>query len=261
MLYNIVKRGNNMKDKIKIKLSSFVTNILENDALRFGFTKKDKSNKNALLNKLIPTLVEVRKARRNEIEYVLKEEYQREDTENIYNAVNTVIDKIYFNDAELNVLDEYIWIRPSKETMHVYDEIETSEIFITAQELSVYIRGLLNEYSRFPQYKREMLVFDKELDIFSDACSTHNIVHFRDRESNERHKAFAYHCYYGYLYDQTNYCVIYDMNEKKIKSIPVCNIQDIYAIKQKYKPNEKLLEILQEYVDNCNFDDEIIVEQ
>ena len=57
-----------MTDKIKVKISSFVANILENDALRFGFIKNNKSNKNALLNKLIPTLVEVRKTRRNEIE-------------------------------------------------------------------------------------------------------------------------------------------------------------------------------------------------
>ena len=250
-----------MTDKIKVKISSFVANILENDALRFGFTKNNKSNKNALLNKLIPTLVEVRKARRNEIEYVLKEEYRREDTENIYNAVNTVIDKVYFSDAELNVLDEYIWIRPSKETKYVYDEIETSETLITAQELSVYIRGLLNEYSRLPQYKREILVFDKELDIFSDACLTRNILHFRDKETNKRYKAFAYNYYYGYLYDQTNYCVIYDINDKKIKSIPLSNIQDIYTIKQKYKPSEKLIELLQEYADNCNFEEEITVRE
>ena len=246
-----------MTDKIKVKISSFVANILENDALRFGFTKNDKSNKNALLNKLIPTLVEVRKARRNEIEHILKEEFRREDTESIYNAVNTVIDKVYFNDAELNVLDEYVWIRPSKETMATYDEIETSETRITAQDLSVYIRGLLNEYSRFPQYKREILVFDKELDVFSDACLTRNILHFRDKETNKRYKAFAFNYYYGYLYDQTNYCVIFDINEKKIKSIPLCNIQDIYTIKQKYKPSEKLIQLLQEYVDNCDFEKEI----
>ena len=248
-----------MTNKIKVKISSFVANILENDALRFGFTKNDKSNKNALLNKLIPTLVEVRKARRDEIEYVLKEEYGREDTESIYNAVNTVIDKVYFSDAELNVLDEYIWIRPSKETMSTYDEIETSETHITAQELSVYIRGLLNEYSRFPQYKREMLVFDRELDVFSDACYTRNILHFREKEMNKRYKAFAFNYYYGYLYDQTNYCVIYDINEKKIKSIPLCNIQDIYVIKQKYKPSERLIELLQKYVDDCSFEEEITV--
>lgn len=248
-----------MTDKIKVKISSFVVNILENDALRFGFTKNDKSNKNALLNKLIPTLVEVRKARRSEIEYVLKEEFQRDDTENIYNAVNTVIDRVYFKDAELNFLDEYIWIRPSKETLATYDEIETSETLITAQEISVYIRGLLNEYSRLPQYKREVLVFDRELDVFSDACLTRSILHFRDKETNKRYKAFAYHYFYGYLYNQTNYCVIYDINNKKIKSIPLSNIQDIYTIKQKYKPSEKLIELLQEYADNCEFEEEIIV--
>ena len=248
-----------MTDKIKIKVSSFVANILENDALRFGFTKNGNANKNALLNKLIPTLVEVRKARRNEIENILKNEYNREDSENIYNAVNTVIDRVYFDDEELNVLDEYIWIRPSKETIATYDEIETSETFITAQEVPVYIRGLLNEYARFPQYKREILVFDKELDLFSDACLTRNILHFRDKETNKRYKAFAYNYYYGYLYDQTNYCVIYDINEKKIKSIPLHKIQDIYTIKQKYKPSERLIDLLQEYANNCDFENEIIV--
>lgn len=250
-----------MADKIKVKISSFVANILENDALCFGFVKNNKSNKNALLNKLIPTLVEVRKARRSEIEYMLKNEYRREDAEDIYSAVNTVIDKVYFNDAELNVLDEYIWIRPSKEAKATYDEIETSETYITAQDLSVYIRGLLNEYSRFPQYKREIFVFDEELDVFSDACYTRNILHFRDKDTNKRYKAFAFSYYYGYLYDQTNYCVIYDINDKTIKSIPLHNIQDIYAIKQKFKPNEKLVALLQEYAENCNFEEDVTVEE
>ena len=261
ILYNIKKGGYKVKEKIKIKVSSFVANILENDALRFGFLNKEKSNKSALLKKLIPTLVEVRKARRNEIEHILKNEYCRKDAESIYNAVNTVIDKVYFSDAELSELEEYVWLRPSKETMATFDEIETSEILITAQELSVYIRGLLNEYSRLPQYKREMLVFDKELDVFSDACLTRNILHFREKETKKRYKVFAYHYYYGYLYDQTNYCVIYDINDKKIKSIPLYKIQDIYTIKQKYKPSELLISLLQEYADNCDFEKETIVEE
>lgn len=249
-----------MMEKIKIKVSSFVANILENDALRFNFTKNEKSNKNALLNKLIPTLVEVRKARRNEIEDILKNEYNREDSENIYNAVNTVIDRVYFNGERLNTLDEYIWIRPNKDTIATFDEIETSETIITAQEIPVYIRGILNEYARLPQYKREMLTFDKELDIFYYACLSHQILHFRDKETNEKYKAFAFDYYYGYLYDQTNYCVIYDINNKMIKSIPLHRMQDIYVIKQKYKPNKQILDELQEYVDDWKFDEEISVE-
>lgn len=250
-----------MTDKIKVKVSNFVANIIENDALCFGFIKNDKSNRNALLNKLIPTLVEARKTRRNEIENILKNEYNRDDSENIYNAVNTVIDRVYFSDEELNDLEEYIWIRPSKEAMATFDEIQSSEIFITAQEISVYIRGLLNEYSRLPQYKREVLTFDKEIDIFATACSEHQIVHFRDKETNERIKAFAFHYYYGYLFDQTNYCVIYDIKNKTIRSIPLHRIQDIYMIKQKYKPSDSLIERLQIYGDECNFDKEIVVEE
>lgn len=249
-----------MIDKIKIKVSSFVANILENDAIRFGFFKNNKSNKNALLNKLIPTLLEMRKARRDEIENILKHEYNRKDSESIYNAVNTVIDRVYFNDVELNELEEYIWIRPSKETITVYDEIQRSEVYITAQEVSVYIRGLLNEYSRFPQYKREMLVFDKEIDVFDEACLTSRIIHFKDFETNENYKTFAFNYYYGYLYDQTNYCVFFDIINKKIKSIPLCRIRDIYLVKQKYKPSEELMMLLQEYVKDYNFEKEIIVE-
>lgn len=158
-----------------------------------------------------------------------------------------------------NELEEYIWIRPSIEAKHVFNEIETSETIITAQEVSVYIRGLLNEYSRLPQYKRETLVFDKELDVFSDACYTHNIIHFTQRTTHKKHKVFAFAYYYGYLYDQTNYCVIYDINENVIKSIPLCDIQDIYPIKQKYKPSKKLVDLLQEYVDNYDFEKEKIV--
>ena len=248
-----------MTDKIKIKVSSFVINILDNDAFRFSFLKNKQTNKNALLNKLVPVLVEVRKARRNEIENILKNEYNREDGENIYNAVNTVIDRVYFNDEELNVLDEYIWIRPSKETRTTYDEIETSETLITAQEISVYIRSLLNEYAQLPQYKRELLIFNKELEIFANACETRQILHFKNKETSERYKAFAFGYYYDYLCEQTNYCIIYDINNKIIKSIPLYMIQDIYTIKQKYKPSELLIEQLQDYVYNFDFEDEISV--
>ena len=242
-----------MVDKIKVKVSIFVANILENDAWSFGFMKNNNSNKNALLNKLIPTLVVVRKERRNQIENILANEYNREDSENIYSAVNTVIDRVYFDGEELNSLDEYIWIRPSKESISTYDEIQTSETYITAQEVSVYIRGLLNEYSRLPQYKREMLVFDNELDIFSDACYTRQIVHFRDKDTNERYKAYAFNYCFGYLYDQTNYCIIYDINNQEIKSVPLHRIKDIYTIKQKYKSSEKLINELQIYCDNQDF--------
>lgn len=250
-----------MIDKFKIKVSSFVANILENDALRFGFMKNGKSNKNALLNKLIPTLVEIRKARRNEMKNILKNEYNRTDSEIIYNAINTVIDRVYFNDEELNVLEEYIWIRASKETIATYSEIQKSETKITAEETSVYLRGLLNEYSRLPQYKREAIVFDKELDVFSDACYTHCVLNFCDKETQKYYVAFAFDYCYGYLYDQTNYCIIFDIPNKMIKAIPLSRMQYLYTVREKYEPSEFLIEQLRAYADACCFEKEINIKE
>lgn len=248
-------------NKIKVRISTFVVNILENDAMRFGFEKNGKSNKNALLNKLIPILVEVRKSKRETIEKILKNEYNRTDSENIYNAINTVIDRVYFSDEELDVLDDSIWIRPSREARSTFEEIENSEIFITAQEVSVYIRGLLNEYSRLPQYKREVLVFDNELDIFYEAYSTQKILHFTDMKTGEKYRVLAVSYYYGYLYDQNNYCVFFDIPNSTIKALPVNRLGSMYVIKQRYKPSELLKCELQKYIDSQNFNDEVFVEE
>ena len=93
-----------------------------------------------------------RKLRREEIHDILKYEYQRDDTEKIFECVNTVIDRVYFSDEELNLLEETVWLRPTKENLGLFDEIEESESKITGQSTSVYIRGLLNEYVRLPEY-------------------------------------------------------------------------------------------------------------
>lgn len=250
-----------MKEKLKIKVSSFVANILENDALRFGFIKNNKSSKNALLNKLIPTLLAVRKERRSEIERILKDEFNRKDSENIYSAVNTVVDRVYFNNAELNILDEYIWLRPSKFNKSIFNEIETSEAHITAQDVSVYVRALLNEYSCLPQYKRELLVFDNEMDIFSDACSMHQITYFTDSKTDTLHKVFPFDYRYGYLYEQENYCIIFDIERNIIKALPLHRITNIYTIKGKYNPPKKLIDSLQDYTDSREYDTEIYIEE
>lgn len=47
---------------------------------------------------------------------------------------------------------------------------------------------------------------------------------------------------------------------KGIKCSPLTIIMVTYmTIKQKYKPSEKLVELLQEYADNCDFEKEITV--
>ena len=77
----------------------------------------------------------------------LENEFVRDDVDKVYECVNTVIDRVYFSDAELDCLDEVIWFRPSTKKQALFDEIEESETKISGQSVSVYIRGLLNEYS------------------------------------------------------------------------------------------------------------------
>lgn len=238
---------------IKLSVSGFVLRILQNDAERFGFLNKGKEpNLNGLLNKLIPNLLFLRKARREEIYRVLKDDFGREDTETIYDCVNTVIDQVYFSDAELQILDEVIWFRPSTKQNAIFDEIEQSETKITGQTTTEYIRGLLNEYSRFPQYKRETIAFDSELYDFALACETSRIFHATVNGKSIR--VFAFHYVYGLTYDQSNYLIGYDMTNKVIGAIPLCMIRDSYLVERKYKPSEKIIELLQEYYENEEYD-------
>ncbi|MBQ8689958.1 MAG: hypothetical protein IJ515_06315 [Clostridia bacterium] len=245
---------------IKLSVSDFVLRILQNDAERFGFLKKEKEpNLNGLLNKLIPNLLYFRKAKRDEIYRILNEDFARNDTETIYECVNTVIDRVYFSDVELQILDEVIWFRPSIKQNAVFDEIEQSETKITGQTTTEYIRGLLNEYSRFPQYKRETIAFDNELYDYAMACETSRIFHATVNGKSIR--LFAFHYVYGFTYDQSNYLIGYDMTNKVIGAIPLCKIRDSYLVERKYKPSEKLIDLLQEYYENKEYDKVIPYEE
>ena len=238
---------------IKLSVSNFVLRILQNDAERFGFWNKEKEpNLNGFLNKLIPNLLSFRKARRDEIHRILNENFARDDAESIYECVNTVIDQVYFSDSELQILDEVIWFRPSTKQNAVFDEIEQSEAKITSQTTTEYIRGLLNEYSRFPQYKRETIAFDNELYTFAMACETSRVFHATVNGKSIR--VFAFHYVYGFTYDQSNYLIGYDLSNKVIGAIPLCKIRDSYLVERKYKPSKELIALLQEYYENEEYD-------
>lgn len=245
---------------IKLSISDFVLRILQNDAEKFGFLKKEKEpNLNGLLNKLIPNLLFFRKSRREHIYKILTEDFARKDSEKIYECVNAVIDQVYFSDVELQVLDEIIWFRPSTKQNAVFDEIEQSETKITGQTTTEYIRGLLNEYSRLPQYKRETITFYDELCNFAEACETGRIFHATVNGKSIR--IFAFHYVYGFTYDQSNYLIGYDMTKNVVGAILLCTIRDCYLVERKYKPSEKLVELLQQYYENEEYDKVVSYEE
>ncbi len=245
---------------IKLSISDFVLRILQNDAEKFGFLRKDGDpNLNGLLNKLIPNLLYFRKSRRDEIHEVLSKDFARNDAETIYECVNTIIDQVYFSDVELQNLSEVIWFRPSIKEGAVFDEIEQSETKITGQTTTEYIRGLLNEYSRFPQYRRETIAFYDDLFDFAESCETGKIFHATVNGKSVR--MFAFHYVYGYTYDQSNYLLGYDLTSKVIGALPLCAVRNSYLVERKYKPSDKLIALLQEYYENEEYDKVISYEE
>lgn len=243
-----------LSDKIKIRISDFVSLIIDNDAQLWGFVKSDdSSNRNAFLNKLIPNMLAMRKARREEIKNILEIDYQRKDAEKIYECVNTVIDEVYFRDEELDVLSEDIWIRPTKESLAAFDEIETEELDICALDMTSYIRGLLNEYARLPQYKRQDVLFKREIDLLEEACASGRVLCFR--YEGKRVKVYAYWKIYQYTLEQRSYLVAYNFETKEISSFFIEKIENPYLLKRKFSPPQRLLEILIDYCENEKYDE------
>lgn len=244
-------------DKIKVRVSSFVLLIIENDAQRFGFIKNDDTpNKNGLLNKLIPNLLILRKKRREKIRRTLSD-MGKTNTEEIYEAVNQVIDEVYFDNADIHTLDEDLWILPTRQSETAFDEIYESEMNITSLSLTEYIRGLLNEYALLPQYKREAFVFLTEIDLIQSTCETGQILHFYF--DGEKYKFFPFQHMYGFLYDQTNYLIGYDIVRKQIRSFPIAWLDKLYALKNKFRPSNDLIEKLQNYLNEYRYGSDNIV--
>lgn len=239
---------------IKLSISEFVNLILHNDAERFEFLKRDeKPNINKLLNKLIPNLLLYRKNRRQQVHNILVNDFARGDAEKVYECVNNVIDLVYFSDEELDCLKVTVWLRPSQKNMAAFDEIENSEAEITCQNPAVYIRGLLNEYSRLPQYKREQILFNNELENFNTACQTGRI--FRASVNGKSLRLFAFSHVYEYTYSQKNYLISYDISNNFIGAIPLYKIRNEYLPEKKYKPSPRLIEALQEYYEGNQYED------
>jgi len=240
--------------KTKIRLSSFVLLIIDNDCQAFGFISKDNSpNRNGFLNKLIPNLVDLRKKRREEIEITLKDDFQRKDSESIYEAVNNVIDRVYFKDEMIAEKNSSVWLRPNRSARNTFDEIEESELKITCQDFSSYIRGLLNEYSCLPQYKRQSLAFAKEDQICRRAYETNQIMIFRYKGG--RYRVCFYMMEFGFLYDQTNYVICLDTKTKEIRSFDLSFVENPILIKEKYRLDERAETRIQEYLEKNDFSD------
>lgn len=251
-------------EKFKIRVSDFLRQTLEFDAIAFNFVKSNgDANLNLFLNKLIPNLLTLKKERRAKIFEYAKNTFKIEEndfskTEEMINFLNSAHDEIYFTDAELHKLNQVLWIRPTKETLSVFDEITENETEITGLDASSYIRNMLNEFSRFPSYKKEQITFSKECELTCLARDSRRILKFR--YCDELKRAYVFACVYDYLATQGNYILCYDIERKIVCRYQISEIYALHLLDKKYKPSEHLQAICKQYVDDALWIDDEIVE-
>lgn len=219
------------QDPFKVRISQFTYMILDYDARMYGFIhKNEESNINGLINKLIPILLEKRKERRSLIHDTLDEalefRFDEKKSDKLRFYIDSIMDKIYFAGEEYDSdLSEEIWIRPTQNNAEVFDEIKESETEICQLNRSDYFRGLLNEYVRLPQFRREQILFCKELSILIDSIHNDKICSFK--YDNEKCKAVVLLHWFEPFETHDNYVFFYDIDRDLIK---VALLHEIYAV-------------------------------
>ena len=253
-----------LDEKFKIRISLFLRQTLELDAIDYNFVKTDgKPNLNSFLNKLIPNLLKLKKIRRKRIFSSVANVFgipnnDMAGAEKLIYELNAIYDEVYFSDAELNELSEVVWIRPTKDNIAIFDEIQDSETQITGLDMSSYLRTLLNEFARFPKYKKEQIVFLDECAITLRARNHANILKFR--YEGDLRRAYVFGCVYDYLNEQGNYILCLDLTLNIICRYQVCEMEALHILDRKYRPSSKITGLCQKYVNEALWIDDYVLE-
>ena len=250
-------------EKIKINVSVSLREILLHDAVACNIVKKNGAgNMNALLNKLIPNLLKLKKKHRAEsLQQVQKvvptAQLSTDDAEKMIHSTNAVFQDTYFAEENKEKIPCVIWIRPNNENTAVFDEIIESESEISGLETATYIRRLLNEYVRFPLYKREQIILAEECDMATKAKDSSKLLKFR--YEGEIRKVFVFACVNTYLQEQANYILCYDIGWDIICRFGISEITALHLLEKKYTPTEEIAALCKKYYEDAMWmDDEVI---
>lgn len=244
-------------DSFKIRISHFAQMVLDYDAGIFGFIhRNERSNINGLINKLVPILLEKRKERRNLIHDTLDEaiefRFNEMKADKLRYYIDSIMDRIYFAGEEYDSdLSDEIWIRPSQKSAHTFDEIKDSETDICQLNRSDYLRGLLNEYVRLPQFRREQILFSKELVKLIDSIHGDNICGFN--YDNKKYKAVILLHWIEPFETHNNYVFFYDIEHDLIKVALLHEISDVYLRDRKKHVDDTVLNKLDDIFETRAF--------
>lgn len=114
--------------------------------------------------------------------------------------------------------------------------------------MSSCLRGLLNEYVRFPKYKREQIFFKDSVEVLDEAKSENNLVAITYR--GKKMKCRVIMRLYDYLTHQDNCVVVYDPSAKRISALLLCKINAIAIRTKTQKLSDDETKRIQKYLDD-----------
>lgn len=153
--------------KIKIRVSSSINILIQQDMFRFGYLKENQElNPNLFLNRMLPIMDKFRIERNRKIKKGLQKE---KIITNLNNEQMDILNKYYYED-HFDSCDEIINLRISKENMKSFDE--------EAKRSSIYIKSLINEYSNMRLDNREFLFFIDDYTLIQKAIDEDLMISF-----------------------------------------------------------------------------------
>ena len=220
-------------EKINVTISETVLSIINNDACVYFPTENSKSGKpsiNGLLNRIIPSLLDVRKERRAKIESLIKKKgslsaFDPKTEKRILAALEETFDSVYFDDDENYRSAGQLSIRPLNENQAAFDEIADDEARIMGVSVSACFSSMLNEYTRLPEYKRQQVIFYKALKLFHTAVDKHML--YCCRVDGSQIKLFP--LVSKVVYSPEQYNVISGLSADGKDTLEVLNVKDIEA--------------------------------
>jgi len=170
-------------DKIKVNLGNYTFSVLEHDMEEFCFLKKNgETNTNLFLNTLVANAYEERFEKisyiRNNVNDMLQSYHiPTEDMNKVIDFVDEYANKGLVDRIKIRHQD-YVSFRPNKEFQDIFDTIE--EEHLQNDTMSNFMRCLFNDYAKLPQYMRESIIFQKEINIVNRAIKNHRMVRIKD---------------------------------------------------------------------------------
>lgn len=190
-----------MEDKIKIRVTKEVYDVIRKDCEAFEFLKPNgELNKNAFFTCLINNYYKSYQSKEKELLFLFKSELKLNDEISEMRLVNK-LNKLT-NCPNKEKYTETISIKPTKDSKDALAFIES--FLLNGTTISEFFRNMFASYCLLPQDRREQIIFKPQYEAILKAIQNKKKIFFTTKTSNIKHQEAPYeiatskeelHCY------------------------------------------------------------------